>query len=106
MTGTTIINLLLFVAICIILIHIFRTGGESQKQTIVKPTPKSPYHDPRRTIRRQAIVEHLPKKTQQQQPDLRLITYTRPTPPPVFATEKVVVEHIDEFDTHECKDCA
>lgn len=105
MTLTTIINVLLFIAICVFLIHIFRGGSENTQE--VKPSPKNPYHDPRLTVRRQAIVEHLPKKPLQQQPNLRLISYNKSvTPPPVFAAEKTVVEHLDEFSHHKCEDCA
>jgi hypothetical protein len=103
MTLATIINILLFIAICVMIILIFKKGDKPAPMTNVVQLPKSPYHDPRTTYRKKAIVEKVePKHTG----PINLLTYQRAASVPVVAKEPVVDMKMDKFDTRECKDCA
>ena len=103
MTLATIVNILLFIAICVMIILIFKKGDKPAPMTNVVQLPKSPYNDPRTTYRKKAIVEKIPP---QHTGPINLLTYSRTRPSPHVTQEPVVDMKMDKFNTRECKDCA
>lgn len=103
MLWATVINVLLFIAICAMIILIFKKSPPAEPMTNVVKLPKSPYHDPRTTFKKKAISEKL---TVQNTGPINLLTYTRARVAAPATTENVVDMKLDKFDNVSCKDCA